>query len=88
MKVAAVQFQLAKYVLLNLIFHGHLGHVSKMRAFWGNMTDWFMDYGSGIQNLESPNEVRCFLLNKKFPDMVMSPKVTSLPSLILYEVSH
>ena len=35
MKVAAVQFQLAKYVLLNLIFHGHLGHVSKMRAFLG-----------------------------------------------------
>ena len=41
-----------------------------------------------FQNLESPNEVRCFLLNKKFPDMVMSPKVTILPSLILYEVSH
>ena len=35
MKVVAVQFQLAKYVLLNLIFHGHLGHVSKMRAFLG-----------------------------------------------------
>ena len=35
MKVAAVQFQLAKYVLLNLIFHGHLGHVSKMGAFLG-----------------------------------------------------
>ena len=52
------------------------------------MTDWFMDYGSGIQNLESPNEVRCFLFHKKFPDMVMSPKVTILPSLILYEVSH
>ena len=52
------------------------------------MTDWFMDYGSGIQNLESPNEVRCFLFHKKFPDMVMSPKVTIPPSLILYEVSH